>query len=964
MEDDRDVPVASSDVDPSLPPAVIDPRNIRPLPSSVPAAPFPTDSSHRSVTGSVELVANGFSSSFTISHEPSPTLTLSVSQSTSFEAPLDAESGWTSSASSGSSSIPSLSPLTLATPQNDDLADSDGPRDGSGAGALRATGAVASASPLSAAFSQVHDSTSFTQNGSSSAEAARPRGSVSTSAIFAPPSQRGEASFSDVAMTTFPAGHRHSHPAQNDSLSTITPTDSAPVTPRSPTFCEDPLPSSSALRLTASDMELRRRTSEKRYREDISDEEEAEDGEQSALPNSTSQRSGNSKGGTAAFVYKVYDMLENPANQALISFGDDGKAFEVHNIVDFSAEVLPRYFKHSNFSSFVRQLNMYGFRKVSKGPRPPKEADLVNWEFQHPIFERGRRDLLDIIKRRGPEDDSWRRRERKKLARRASTKRGMSMDAGTGDAALEGDSQLAPRVLSVTEPDRLLVPKEHSTMEPEVGYRHETTGRPVNSPGVYSPVAGPPLPDFARQPRTTLPSAQHPHAGQHPPVAAFGSVLRPVPSAPRIPQLDGPFPPDPPQPLLPLRLPLQHQQPHQPLPATHSYSTPLSRSHSFDSQVETMEAERGQLLDHARQLMIDNQGLARDVREGMNRCTMAVELLKQLASRLEHHGGAEDLGSFPYYVFDPRFVDPSTSLSAILREYDASRGASSAPSFQPASTALHYHSPNGSPVDEYRPQQPYLRPVHGVPSSSSSSFSFHHPDQNEEGCLPVPPAHLAYAHGLPSSSSALPSPPIVYPHDQSTLPLPSATPGGPMSSFAYPPTSSSPVHYTQRPQIQPRRPPSPRTQSIQPSAHNAGSELRNKFIGLGISLDGQGHEPDGSSEQHAQHCHHQQTSPLDSHLGPSSFSIVDFSHSHPYSNAHPSYDDRRLGSDPSTSPLSPFESLASGPSFEGDTSVVPQNDFRTLQQRATYGSEANYGQPVGSEDDRAARSSLSGMLGV
>ena len=39
-------------------------------------------------------------------------------------------------------------------------------------------------------------------------------------------------------------------------------------------------------------------------------------------------------------------------------------AYSVPNQQDFSAEVLPRFFKHSNFTSFIRQLNMYGFHKV------------------------------------------------------------------------------------------------------------------------------------------------------------------------------------------------------------------------------------------------------------------------------------------------------------------------------------------------------------------------------------------------------------------------------------------------------------------------------------------------------------------------------------------------------------------------------------------------------------------------
>jgi heat shock transcription factor 1 len=41
----------------------------------------------------------------------------------------------------------------------------------------------------------------------------------------------------------------------------------------------------------------------------------------------------------------------------------NGKAFAVKKVAEFSLEILPRYFKHSNFASFVRQLNMYDFHK-------------------------------------------------------------------------------------------------------------------------------------------------------------------------------------------------------------------------------------------------------------------------------------------------------------------------------------------------------------------------------------------------------------------------------------------------------------------------------------------------------------------------------------------------------------------------------------------------------------------------
>ncbi|XP_027353090.1 heat stress transcription factor B-3-like [Abrus precatorius] len=90
------------------------------------------------------------------------------------------------------------------------------------------------------------------------------------------------------------------------------------------------------------------------------------------------------------FLLKTYMLVEDPATDDVVSWNDEGTAFVVWQPAEFARDLLPTLFKHSNFSSFVRQLNTYGFRKVATS----------RWEFCNERFRKGERELLCEIRRR------------------------------------------------------------------------------------------------------------------------------------------------------------------------------------------------------------------------------------------------------------------------------------------------------------------------------------------------------------------------------------------------------------------------------------------------------------------------------------------------------------------------------------------------------------------------------------
>lgn len=102
------------------------------------------------------------------------------------------------------------------------------------------------------------------------------------------------------------------------------------------------------------------------------------------------------KSETMPFLAKIHEVLMISEYSHVINWCDDGYGFIVKDPSEFEKLVLPKYFKHNKFSSFIRQLNMYDFQKL--------RTKTIAKEFKHEFFCRHKPSLINCIKRKTPEN--------------------------------------------------------------------------------------------------------------------------------------------------------------------------------------------------------------------------------------------------------------------------------------------------------------------------------------------------------------------------------------------------------------------------------------------------------------------------------------------------------------------------------------------------------------------------------
>eukprot|EP00957_Ditylum_brightwellii_P071140 5407360-Ditylum_brightwellii.AAC.1 len=102
----------------------------------------------------------------------------------------------------------------------------------------------------------------------------------------------------------------------------------------------------------------------------------------------------NRGGVTEPFPEKLHRMLHYAHTENLtdiVSFFPHGRAFAIHKASMFVSRIMPNFFRQTRLTSFQRQLNLYGFKRIGTGPD--------TGGYYHELFLKGRPGLCVNMKR-------------------------------------------------------------------------------------------------------------------------------------------------------------------------------------------------------------------------------------------------------------------------------------------------------------------------------------------------------------------------------------------------------------------------------------------------------------------------------------------------------------------------------------------------------------------------------------
>lgn len=100
-----------------------------------------------------------------------------------------------------------------------------------------------------------------------------------------------------------------------------------------------------------------------------------------------------SPGRVPNFPAKMHSILSRPDLADVVAWMPHGRSWRVLKPREFEIRVIPTYFEHAKFSSFIRQANGWGFRRITQG----RDRN----SYYHELFLRGLPHLCKQMKRPG-----------------------------------------------------------------------------------------------------------------------------------------------------------------------------------------------------------------------------------------------------------------------------------------------------------------------------------------------------------------------------------------------------------------------------------------------------------------------------------------------------------------------------------------------------------------------------------
>jgi len=172
-----------------------------------------------------------------------------------------------------------------------------------------------------------------------------------------------------------------------------------------------------------------------------------------------------------ALLHAMLTRAEGDGYQNICSWHSHGRSFLVHNRQKFVKEVMPKFFRQTQFASFQRQLNLYGFQRISNNGTTESGA------YYHAMFLRTRYDLCPAIQRSTEKELRERKQDDKS--------RGFEPDFGSMRPMPAIEEKHLTQARSVTNPQRN-EPGTASTVVPKTSPR---PSRPQSTSAAAAPAA-------------------------------------------------------------------------------------------------------------------------------------------------------------------------------------------------------------------------------------------------------------------------------------------------------------------------------------------------------------------------------------------------------------------------------------------------------------------------------------------